>query len=158
SAADIAADLRRIRRDISFRSSSSMQVQSRETVCPLSTSKFLDRVARQARDNKATVILSVLLISAIGGLLFRERFRSTPPAERPPLTVLIADFSNDTGDAIFDGTLEPVVKIALESAGFISAYDRTQMRNLGVPPPSGRVDEQAAQQIAVNQGLGVVVS
>jgi len=158
SAADIAADLRRIRRDLSFRSSSSMQVQSRETVGPLPTSKFQARVVRQARDNKATVILSVLLISAIGGLLFRDRFRSTPPAERPPLTVFIADFSNDTGASVFDGTLESVVKIALESVGFISAYDRTQLRNLGLQSVAGRVDEQAAQKIAVSQGLGVVVS
>src|SRR5262249_3668457 len=63
-----------------------------------------------------------------------------------------------TGDALFDGTLEPVVKIALEGAGFITAYDRTQMRNLGLPPVAGKLDETAARQIAVAQGLGVVLS
>ena len=40
-----------------------------------------------------------------------------------PMTVLVADFSNHTGDPLFDGTLEPVVKMALEGAAFITAYD-----------------------------------
>ncbi len=71
---------------------------------------------------------------------------------------MIADFNNHTGEPIFDGTLEPVLKLALEGAGFISAYDKTQLRTLGVPAVSGRLDEQAATEIAVSQGLGVVVS
>jgi hypothetical protein len=60
--------------------------------------------------------------------------------------VLVADFSNHTGDPIFDGTLEPVVKIALEGAGFIAAYDRTQMRAIGAQPVSGKLDEIAARR------------
>jgi tetratricopeptide (TPR) repeat protein len=75
-----------------------------------------------------------------------------------PETVLIADFTNHTGDAIFDGTLEPVVKLALEDAGFITAYDRTQLRVLGAQPVSGRLDETAARQIAAGAGVGVVLS
>src|SRR5262249_12439858 len=51
-----------------------------------------------------------------------------------------------------------VVRLALEGAGFITAYDRNQIRNLGLPPVSGRLDEPAAGRIAVTQGLGVVVS
>jgi tetratricopeptide (TPR) repeat protein len=74
------------------------------------------------------------------------------------VTVLVADFSNHTGDPVFDGTLEPVVKIALEGAGFITAFDRTAVvRTLGLPVP-GRLDELAARQMAVGQGVGVVVS
>src|SRR5207244_13649305 len=43
-------------------------------------------------------------------------------------------------------------------AGFISAYDRSGVaRSLGVRPPE-KLDERAAQVIAVNQGLGVVLS
>src|SRR5262249_9816877 len=55
-------------------------------------------------------------------------------------------------------TLEPIVKMALEGAGFITAYDRTRVRDLGLKAISGRLDEQSARQIAVAQGLGVVVS
>src|SRR5262249_5082050 len=70
----------------------------------------------------------------------------------------IADFQNSSGDPTFDGTLEPTLKIALEGAGFISAYDRGGIRRtLGVKPPE-KLDEKAARELAVGQGLGVVVA
>ena len=54
--------------------------------------------------------------------------------------------------------LEPVLKIALEGAGFITAYDRNAIRrNLGVQPPE-QFGEVAARELAVKQGLGVVLS
>ena len=74
------------------------------------------------------------------------------------MTVLIADFNNHTGDAVFDGTLESTLRLALEGASFISAYDRTRMRELGLKVVSGRFDEAKAAEIAAAQGLNVVVS
>ena len=81
-----------------------------------------------------------------------------PPAVQPdPVSVVIADLDNRTNDAAFDGTLEPMLKRVLEDAGFISAYDRTGVRILGVPLPDA-LDEVAARELAVDQGLGVVLS
>ena len=80
------------------------------------------------------------------------------PVEHEPVSVLIADFQNQTGDQALDRTLEPVLKLALESAGFITAFDRDAIRrSLGVRPPA-RLDERAALEIAVKQGVHVVVS
>jgi len=102
-----------------------------------------------------SVALAVLVI---GGVFLAMRLLQKPAAPHSPVTVVIADISNHTGDAIFDGTLEPMLKIALEGAGFISAYDRTQMRALGVQPIPTKLDELAARKIALGQGLGVIVS
>jgi tetratricopeptide (TPR) repeat protein/tRNA A-37 threonylcarbamoyl transferase component Bud32 len=80
------------------------------------------------------------------------------PVQHDPVSVLIADFQNNTSDPTFDRTLEPMLKRALEGAGFISAYDRDGIRRtLGVQPPE-RLDEDAARGLAVNQGLGVVLA
>jgi tetratricopeptide (TPR) repeat protein len=80
------------------------------------------------------------------------------PVQHDPVSVLIADFQNATGDPTFDRTLEPMLKRALEGAGFISAYDRASIaRILGIRPPE-RLDEVAARELAVKQGLGVVLS
>src|SRR5262245_27787525 len=98
-----------------------------------------------------------LSLALIGGVWYYAR-TVVPPPPHDPVSVVIADFQNDTGDSAFERTLEPALKLALEGAGFISAYDRTQMRNLGVPAISGNFDEPAARRIAVSQGLGVVVS
>ena len=73
------------------------------------------------------------------------------------MTLLIADFNNHTGDPVFSGTLESTLRLALEGASFISAYDRTRMRDLGAPAVE-KLDDSKAQEIAANQGLNVVVS
>ena len=77
--------------------------------------------------------------------------------QHEPVTVLIADFQNQTNDSTFDRTLEPMLKIALEGAGFITAFDRNSVVSIGVRPPE-KLDEASARQIAVNQALGVVLS
>jgi serine/threonine protein kinase/tetratricopeptide (TPR) repeat protein len=87
-------------------------------------------------------------------------FTRTPPPPKPhePVTMVIADFHNSTGDPAFDHTLEPMLRRALESATFISAYDRSRFRaNFGIQPPD-KLDDQKAREIALKQGVGVVLS
>jgi serine/threonine protein kinase/Flp pilus assembly protein TadD len=99
----------------------------------------------------------VLVAALVTGTWWLTR---TPPVPKKhdPVTVVIADFQNNTSDSTFDHTLEPMLRRALESAGFISAYDRNRIRGtFGVQPPA-KLDEAAARQLAVNQGLGVVLS
>jgi serine/threonine protein kinase/tetratricopeptide (TPR) repeat protein len=81
-----------------------------------------------------------------------------PPVTHDPVSVVIADFANDTGDPTFDTTLAHNLRRALEGAGFITAYDRTRIRpTFGVQPPE-KLDETAARELAVNQGLSVVLA
>ena len=98
-----------------------------------------------------------LLLAGTAGTYWYQRSLIPPPAH-DPVSVLIADLDNGTGDPAFSRTLEPMLKIALEEAGFISAIDRTQVRaRLGVPPPE-MFDAKAANEIAVKQGVGVVLT
>ena len=69
------------------------------------------------------------------------------------MSVVIADFQNTTGDPTFDRTLEPMLKRALEGAGFISASTAAGSVALGVQPPE-KLDEAAARELAVKQGSG----
>ena len=102
----------------------------------------------------AGVALGLTLLAGLAWYAWRP----VPSTQHEPVTVLITDFDNRTGDPTFDRTLEPLLRIVLEGAGFISAYDRTQVsRILGVPPPE-KLDEPAAREIAVKQGVGVVLS
>jgi len=97
---------------------------------------------------------ALLAAGAYGG--YRLLNRTAKPVA--PMTVLIADFNNHTGDEVFSGTLESTLKLALEGASFINAYDRTRMRDLGLKALPGALDDAKAEQIAANQGLNVVVS
>ncbi len=101
---------------------------------------------------------AVVVIAMLGGTFLVTRQANLPVKQHDPVSVVIADLQNNTSDASFDRTLEPMLRRALEGAGFISAFDRNGIiRTLGVEVPD-KLDEAAAQTIAVNQGLGVVLS
>ena len=101
-------------------------------------------------------VATVLAMVAAGSWWYAGQLQ--PPPAHDPVSVVIADFQNTTSDPALDRSIEPILKLALEEAGFISAHDRTQIaRNLGVQPPAV-LDEAAARAIAVQQGLGVVIS
>ena len=113
-------------------------------------------VARRFTWRTGAVAATILL--AIVGLTWWLARPPAAPVERDPVSVLIADFQNSTGDSAFDQTLEPMLRLALEGASFVSAYDRNAMlRSMGVRPPDV-LDERSATEIAVKQGLGVVVA
>jgi eukaryotic-like serine/threonine-protein kinase len=108
--------------------------------------------------NRLLVAALVLLALALPAATWWLTRPAPPPAPHEPVSVVIADFQNATGDPAFDQTLEPMLKLALEDAGFITAFDRTAIRrSLGVRPPES-LDEAAAQAIAVKEGLRVVVA
>ena len=102
----------------------------------------------------AAMLLGVMLLA---GTWWFARGPAVP-VQHDPVSVLIADFQNLSSDPTFDNTLEPVIKLALEGSGFISAYDRAGIRrSLGVQPPE-KLDDRTAQEIAVKQGVGVLLS
>ena len=110
--------------------------------------------------NTAAAILTLILVVPISSLaVFVGRDAPMGPVEQlEPVAVVIADLQNLTGDPTLERTLEPVLKLALEDAGFITAYDRVGItRNLGVRPPE-KLDEPAALAVALTQGLEVVIS
>ena len=107
---------------------------------------------------RAAVTLIVLGVAAATWFAAKRSAAPAAPVAHAPISVLIADFQNGLGDPTFDRTLEPVMKLALEGADFVSAYDRLGIaRSLGVRPPD-LLDERAAMEIAVKQGVGVVLS
>ena len=116
--------------------------------------------SRLKKYRKLVWAAALILILAAAGFVLRNRFVVAPPAVHDNITVFVADFANHTGDAQFDNALEPIVKLAIEQATFISAFDRRQASSLGASKEilQGRLDEAAAQKLAFGQGLGFVVS
>jgi len=103
----------------------------------------------------ATAAVGLVLL---GATFYVTRIFTTPPVQPDPVSVVIADLDNRTGDPAFNRTLEPMLRRALEGAGFISAYDRNGIiRTLGVRAPE-RLDEMAAREIAAREGVAVVLA
>jgi eukaryotic-like serine/threonine-protein kinase len=100
-------------------------------------------------------------VVAIAGILFfRSRISPRPIAPHAPVTLLIADFDNKTGDSVFDGTLEPMLGIALEGAPFISSFNRGQAKKEAarLQPGTTRMDADASKLVALREGVNVIVT
>jgi eukaryotic-like serine/threonine-protein kinase len=67
-----------------------------------------------------------MVILLIGGVLY---FRSTRPAKLTEKdTVVLADFSNTTGDPVFDGTLKQALAVELDQSPFLRVVPQAQVR------------------------------
>jgi tetratricopeptide (TPR) repeat protein len=112
-----------------------------------------------SRNVAAAALMLIVAVPISSVALFVGRPPAVAPLEQhEPVAVVIADLQNLTGDATLSHTLEPMLKLALEDAGFITAYDRAGItRTLGVRPPE-ILDEPAAISVALTQGLEVVIS
>jgi tetratricopeptide (TPR) repeat protein len=106
------------------------------------------------------VAAGLALLLAGGGVAFWLKSSAKPKAAHAPVSVLVADFTNHTGDPIFDDTLEPMFNVALEGASFINAFSRGDARKLAqqLAHPTDKLDEQPARLVAVNQGIGAVIT
>ena len=75
------------------------------------------------------------------------------------VTLLIADFTNGTGEPVFDGTVESTLSVSLEAASFVNAYDRGRAKRLveQLNPKSGKLDGTGARLVAVREGISLVL-
>jgi tetratricopeptide (TPR) repeat protein/predicted Ser/Thr protein kinase len=111
---------------------------------------------------KYTAIAALLLLLTVAGLGLPKKYLpgSATKAAHAPVSVLVADFTNHTGDPIFDDALEPMFNFALEGASFVNAFNRGNARKLAgqLPHPTDKLDEQPARLVAVSQGISAVVT
>jgi tetratricopeptide (TPR) repeat protein len=119
------------------------------------------KVPARSRNRRWVIGAAMATVAVLAGLAYVGFRRITAPTGPPkPITVLVADFQNSTGDPMFDDALEPMFNLALEGASFINAFNRGQARKLAaqLPHPTKTLDEQSARLIAMGQGLGAVVT
>jgi tetratricopeptide (TPR) repeat protein/predicted Ser/Thr protein kinase len=105
------------------------------------------------------VALVLVLLMGIWWFFIRSPV-SKPVAVPAPVSILIADFQNKTGDSVFEGGLEQALSIGLEDASFIDVYRRPRARKLADqldPSAKGRLDSRLAQLVSRSEGINVVI-
>ena len=102
----------------------------------------------------------VIVVATAGGWLASNRTRSAADAApREPVSVLVAQFDNRTGEAVFDGVLEQALGLGLEGASFVTAYpQRDALRSAAAIKAGSRLDEATARLVAVRDGIQVVLA
>ncbi len=110
------------------------------------------------KSNRKWIVASaaILLFALISGYFFMGR--SPKLTERD--TIVLADFVNTTGDAVFDGTLRQGLAIQLEQSPFLKIMDDVQVNQdlklMGLPPGT-RITNQIAHDICVREDAAATI-
>jgi eukaryotic-like serine/threonine-protein kinase len=187
SAAEMRADLKRLKRETESRhsapaSSGSMAVV-RDTpsppaapaapssgsiaAAPASSSVAVAPSAAPAGSrSKILVPLGVVALAVLiaGGLYWRSR-SAMPAASAAPLTekdtVVLTDFTNTTGDPVFDGTLKQALAVDLEQSPFLNILsDRKIGATLKLMgrSPTEHVTADVAKELCLRTGSKAILA
>jgi len=111
-----------------------------------------------ARIAVAAVLAVALAAGSVWYVLGRRQ--TLDSGRHAPVSVLVGDFENHTGDPVLDNTLEPMLGVALEGASFVNVYSRGDARKLAkkLPNPTDVLDEQSSRLVAISQGINAVIT
>jgi len=145
-AADIGADLKRLRRDSD---------SGKKNQIPASSARLINRKKLFVLSATAMVVLAVF----VAGVL---RYPGSKSKLTEKDTIVLADFANSTNDPVFDGTLRQGLAVQLEQSPFLSLISDERigqtLRLMGQPAdarltlPIGREICQRTQSAAVLSG------
>ncbi len=128
SAAELLADLKRLRRDISSGRVPVAAEPSSAGAAPIQPGSESVAVAQPARSRR----VMAGAVAAIATAAAAAAFVLFKPAAAPALTdrdlLLIADFKNSTGDTVFDETLRSALMVSLRQSPFLSLVSDEKVR------------------------------
>jgi eukaryotic-like serine/threonine-protein kinase len=116
-AAEMRADLQRLKRD---------SESGRSSAASLGTVAVGKApAARVAKLWKVSVLVFFVTLLVAGGLYYRSRQQSQHLTEKD--TLVLTDFANSTGDAIFDDTLKTALSVSLRQSPFLNVLSDSEV-------------------------------
>ncbi len=173
-AADIRADLKRLQREsqsgrvaiASSVSEDSVEVAPTPVVQQHSTGKYKAAsasaipVVTEPGGRRWRMIIPaalVVVIVAVAGIFF---WRSHTSQLTEKDSILLADFTNTTGDSVFDGTLKTALQVSLAQSPFLNLVPQPEvsrtLRLMGQPPDT-RVTPEIGREICQRNGIKALV-
>jgi len=145
-ASDLRADLQRLKRD-----TESGQVWRQTSGITASASV----TAQNRRRRIPKIAFAIVLIAAVlaGGVYYHSRRQKAGLSEKD--TIVLADFSNSTGDAIFDDTLKTALNISLRQSPFLNVVsDGEVAKNLKlmIRPSNTKLTPEVAREVCQRAG------
>jgi eukaryotic-like serine/threonine-protein kinase len=104
-------------------------------------------------------ISGVVIILAIlaGGFYFYHRTKTLTGKD----SILLADFVNTTGDAVFDGTLKQALAVQLEQSPYLNLLPESRIKKtLGFMgrSPDERITNEIAREICIRDGVKAMLT
>src|SRR5688572_2855178 len=181
TAKELGTDLRRLKQRLEFQSelersapvgfttSGSTDVASSPTaparavataekaVTQVSSAEYIATEIKRHKVAAAIIALLLLAGTAAGFYLYYKR--SKPLTDKD--TVLLADFVNTTGEAVFDGTLKQALAVHLGQTPFLNLFPeervRETLRFMGRSPDE-RITRDIGREICERQGIRALLT
>ena len=106
----------------------------------------------------------ILVAAAVGGMFYFRSHSATPTTKAAPLTekdtVVLADFDNKTGDAVFDDALKQALAVELGQSPFLNVLsDRKVSETLQMMgrPASQRITADVGRELCLRTGSKAVL-
>ncbi len=150
NAADLRADLQRLKRD-----SDSSRTPSAQT--PADSSGAAAGTTKSKRLRVGIGVAAAVLFAAAAGAYF---YLHRAPMLTNKDQVVLADFTNTTGDAVFDGTLRQGLAVQLEQSPYFNLISDSQIAQtlrLMEQPDNARLTNDLARQICQRLGATAVI-
>ena len=102
---------------------------------------------------------ALVVVAAVAvWLAVRPSGPAAPAVQPSPVSVLIANFRNDTHDPVFDGLIEQALTVGVEGAAFVTAFPRSDAIKLAAQlTPDKMLDDNAARLVSIREGIDVTV-
>ena len=111
----------------------------------------------RAKPRYLSVGLVVLALAVIALLFYRQRAAALTDKD----TILIADFRNTTGDAVFDDTLKQALAVDLEQSPFLNVFPESRIQGtlkLMGRPTDARITRDIGREICERMGIKAVLA
>ncbi len=115
---------------------------------------------QEKKSSKILVVFVLVLLAALiaGGLYWRSR-QTAKLTEKD--TVLLADFVNTTGDAVFDGTLKQALAVQLEQSPYLNLLPdskiRAALKFMGRPADE-RLTRDVAREVCLRENVKAMLT
>src|SRR5215469_1372910 len=155
SAADMRTDLQRLKRG----TETALMPAVDEELEPHPSWPFdhaqsrLPRVPVLARRSAGYVAVVASIVALIAAGIYYRSHRTKPLTEKD--IIVLADFANSTGDAVFDDTLKQALSVALGQSPFLNILSEAQVRQTlrqMTRSPNDRLTQDLAREVCLRAG------
>lgn len=110
------------------------------------------------RRRRWPIAAAVASIIALAGVAAWYLLTPVQAMRTEPLTILIGDFDNRTGESLLDDSVEEALQIGLEGAPFISVYSRRDARRLSDQQTGDTVlNPEHSRLVATREGIDMIL-
>jgi serine/threonine protein kinase/tetratricopeptide (TPR) repeat protein len=149
-ASDMRAELQRLKRD----------TESGRTSAAGSSTVAVPEAPVAGRRNLWKIAVPAVLVVALsaGGLYYRSH-QTKPLSDKD--TIVLADFANSTGDAVFDDTLKTALSVSLRQSPFLNVLSDSEVAKTlqqMTRPASTKLTPEIARELCLRAGSKVYIA